>query len=95
MDKREMYIEDMKKQLDEWNTQLDHFENSIDEASETVKHEYQKNLANLQEYRDTIREGIKTIENSSEEAWQAAKQGISEATDRLEEGIKESLAELA
>jgi predicted nucleic acid-binding Zn-ribbon protein len=69
---REEYVEKMKSQLDEWNSDLDNLERKYHEASDETKRRLEPHLQKVREARDTTRAKIKELKDSGEASWDAA-----------------------
>ena len=74
---REQYVEETKKKLDEWNSQLDRAEKHLGEASDTGREKLQTELRSA---RETYAAAVSKLEEM--------KQAGGDATQRVEDEVE-------
>ena len=87
MTNRHEYIQNLKDKLDEWDADIDEFEERTQRAKADLKFELEDQLAALKTRRDVARQKLAEIMDGSEEAWQDIKQGVDEAWASMKEAI--------
>ena len=69
MSSREEYVQKMKAQLDQWNTEVAKWEEKSKSAQAGMKTEYEKQLESFRSRRDEAMYQIKLVQAASTEAW--------------------------
>ncbi len=87
MSKRDEYVEKLKHKLDDWNEDIDKLEAKSSHIKEEMKEKYKDELVVVRQHRDTVREKVKELTESSESAWHELKAGVEEAWHKLTEAI--------
>lgn len=90
MTTRHQYIEMLKNKLDEWDVEIDKFEESARKASADFKFELDDQLASLRLQRENAKLRLGEILDASEDAWVDIKQGADEAWSSLRQAIEKA-----
>jgi len=92
MTTRHEYIEKLKQKLDEWDADIDEFEDRAQAAKAELKFELEDQIKSLRLKRDIARLKLSEIKDASEEAWVDVKQGTEEAWNDLKNAIEKARA---
>lgn len=84
--KRDEYIENLKRQLDEMNARLDDWEKKADEASEQLKGKYEKEVSELREKSTAAKARLEELRDAGDERWDA----LVEETEHVKESLSRS-----
>jgi len=68
--KRDAYVEKLKAQLDEWNTDIDKLAAKAAHAEVNAKIEYQNQLDDLRAKRDDVRDKLLAVQQAGDGAWE-------------------------
>lgn len=71
MSKRDEYIDRMKKQLDELNTQLSELESKGEAAQAEFREKHKDQIAQVREHYDSALHKMAEIKSASEEKWES------------------------
>lgn len=71
MSKRDIYVEKMKKQLDELNAKLDELDNKRESASAEMRVKYDEKMAELRSHAKAAGAKMNEIKHASEDKWEA------------------------
>jgi len=91
---RDESVEQMKKQLDDWNTRIAEWEKRMNAAQADMKSRYQEQLDTLRRQREEGTSKLKQIQTSSEAAWGEMSKGFEEAWKHLADGFESAWSEL-
>ena len=84
---RDEYVQKLKAQLDQWNTEAKQWEAKAQEAQSHMKAEYEKQLAAVNARRDEALYQMKLVQNASTDAWQDMMRGADEAWKNMNEAF--------
>lgn len=87
MTNRHEYVQKLKDKLDEWDADIDEFEERTQRAKVDLKFELEDQLTSLKAKRDIARQKLAEIMDASEEAWQDVKHGVDDAWASMKEAI--------
>ena len=73
MSQRDVYIQKMKDQLDEWNTEIGHLEKKMHAASADAKAKYQERLNKARQMQKEAEKKLEELRTASEGAWEELK----------------------
>jgi len=90
MTTRHEYIEKLKVKLDEWDADIDEFEDKATKAKADLKFELEDQITLLRLKRDIASLKLSEIKDASEEAWEDVKQGTEEAWSNLKDAIEKA-----
>lgn len=88
---RDEYFAKMHAQLGVWQQKLDNLESSIQDAKESTKEEYSKQIQDLKTKIDTAEQKLDKAKSSSSSAWDDMKDGIQKSFDELKNGFDSAL----
>jgi hypothetical protein len=83
MTTREQYVTGLKKQLDEWNVDLERWTTKATEAQAELRERYRRELDVLEAQRELARYNLRLIEGASNDAWAELRVGAEDAWDRM------------
>jgi hypothetical protein len=69
MTRRDEYIEKLKRQLDEWNDDIDRLEAKLDELAEPARQRLEPYLAKARAGRDEAVRKLSELRAAGEESW--------------------------
>jgi uncharacterized protein YfiM (DUF2279 family) len=75
MKSREEYIDKFAAQLKEWSAKIDELESKANAAKVDVKSEYEKQIKQMKDKRDTAMQKLQELKGASTDAWDALKAG--------------------
>ena len=88
MDKKQVYQEKLKAQLDEWNAKIDVLKAKAAKAEAQSKADYQEAIEDLQKKRQAANDKLQELRSAGDEAWEDMKEGIEAAWSSLGAAIK-------
>ena len=90
MTSRHEYIDRLKDKLDEWDADIDEFEEHATKAKAELKLQLEDQITSLKLKRDIAKLKLSEIRDASEEAWEDIKTGAEEAWDDLKISIEKA-----
>jgi hypothetical protein len=87
MIKRDEYVAKLKKQLDQWNTEVSKWEGKAREAQSGVRVEYEKQLQALRSQRDQALEQMRRVQSATGDAWMDLMRGTDDAWAKMREAF--------
>lgn len=90
MTTRHEYIEILKQKLDEWEADIDKFEDLAEKTRTDLKFELEDQITSLKLKRDIAKLKLEEFRETGEEAWEELKAGAEEAWDDLKEAIEKA-----
>ncbi len=90
---REQYVEQMKKQLDEWNAKLAKWEQEVQKAQAGVKTQYEVQIRALEKQRDETIKRLNETRDSSQAAWVEVSKGFESAWTSMQSGLDKAWGE--
>ena len=90
---REQYVEQMKKQLDEWNAKLGQWEQEVQKAQSNVKVQYEAQIKALEKQRDEAVKRLNETRDASQAAWMEASKGAESAWKTMQASFDKAWAE--
>jgi len=70
---RDKYVATMKKQLDEWNAEMDVLEAKVQATKEDAREKYQEQLVALRAKRQEGEKKLEAIKSATEDSWEQLK----------------------
>jgi hypothetical protein len=90
---REQYVEQMKKQLDEWNAKLGKWEEEVQKAQAGVKTRYEAQIRTLEKQRDETVKRLNETRDASQAAWLEVSKGAEAAWKNMQSGFEKAWGE--
>ena len=90
MDRRDEYVERLKKQLDQWNGEVAKWEEKTRQAQAGMRTEYEKQLQAYRQQRDQALEHMRRIQSASGDAWMDLMRGADDAWSRMREAFEKA-----
>jgi hypothetical protein len=90
---RDEYVEKMKKQLDDWNGRLAHWEGEMQKAQAGLKVQFQSQLQYFQKQRDEMAKRMTDVQYSSQAAWGEMSRGLEEAWKTMSSSFERAWSE--
>ncbi len=87
MQKREEYIDMLAAQLKEWSAKIDELEAKARSATADMRTEYEKQIGQLKEKRDTAMLKFVELKGASGEAWDTLKAGAESAWTEMKNAV--------
>ena len=87
MSKRDEYIERMKQQLDEWNTDLDSLEAKLADATEPLKSKLEPQLSTARKGYADARKRLSEIRSAGEGSWEDLTDDVEHVWKTLRQSI--------
>jgi LmbE family N-acetylglucosaminyl deacetylase len=87
MGQRDEYVEKMKAQLDQWNTEIAKWEAKAKDVQAEGRAEYEKRLEALRAHREQAMYQMKLLQGAAGEAWLEMMRGTDEAWARMREAF--------
>ncbi len=92
-ERREEYVERIKRQLDEWNAGIDRLEKRAGELRAEARQRYEARVAALRAKRQELQGKLKEIQASGESAWDAVKASFEAARTEFKRAYEETESE--
>ena len=89
---RSEYIEQLKQNLDKWNTDLSELEAKARVARTDLRIDYEMQLEALRKHREEASEKLKELQASSEDAWKELSAGAEVAWSAMRDAIQKATA---
>lgn len=83
MSKRDEYVNQVKKRLDDWNADIGKLEKAYERAEEGARHRLKEQIKSLRHHREEAQEQVRRIEDATEEFWHEIAKGAEEAWKRM------------
>ncbi len=84
---RDEYVQKLKTQLDQWNSEITKWEEKTRSAQTKMKADYEKQLKALRSRRDEAMQQLRQVQAASSEAWMDMMRGADEAWARLRDAF--------
>ena len=84
---RDEYVQKLKTQLDEWNSEITKWEEKTRSAQTKMKADYEKQLKAFRSHRDEAMTQLRQVQSASGEAWMDTMRGADEAWARLRDAF--------
>jgi flagellar biosynthesis chaperone FliJ len=85
--KRDEYVEKMKQQLGEWNTDLDRLEAKVSEVAEPVRDKLEPQLSKVRDSYASARRKLREVREASEESWEDLTDDVEHVWKTLRQSI--------
>jgi hypothetical protein len=90
MKNRDEYVEKMKAQLDQWNSQMAAWEAATRGATAEAKIELEKQMGIMKSRADDLVFRMELMKGASAEAWQEIARGADEARKTMQEAFEKA-----
>ena len=90
MDNRDEYVEKLKAQLDQWNSQLATWDAATRDATADAKIELQKQMGIVKSRADDMVYRMELMKGASADAWQEIARGADEARKTMQEAFEKA-----
>ena len=90
MSKREIFVEKLKAQLDEWNAEVDRLESKTEVIDAHYRAQYRAVIQEIKGKAQQIERKLTVIRNSSTDAWEDLKAGVEGAWKDFEASLKQA-----
>ena len=90
---RDEYVENMKQQIDAWNDRIAQWEERIQKLDGDLRAQYQTQIESLRQQSDVATQKLRSLQQSSDAAWQHMSHGLEGAWKTLAESFEKSLQE--
>lgn len=90
---REQYMEQMKKQIDEWNVKLGQWAAEVQKAQASGKAHYEAQIAALERQRDEAIKRLNETRDASQAAWMEVSKGAEAAWKNMQSGFEKAWGE--
>lgn len=87
MEKRDLYIQKIKAQLDQYSAKIAGMHGKATEVNVDMKLEYLKQVEMLEGKRDGLKKKYEQISKSSESTWKDMKEGTENAWNELKDSV--------
>ena len=84
---RDEYVQKLKTQLDQWNSEITKWEEKTRSAQSKMKADYEKQLKTFRSRRDEAMTQLRQVQAASGEAWMDMMRGADEAWARLRDAF--------
>lgn len=89
---RNEYVEQLKKNLDDWNTQIAKWEEKARVAQADMRIDYEMQLEALRKQREEATAKLKELQATSEEAWKDLTAGADAAWAAMREAFDKAVS---
>ncbi len=90
IDKRALYAEKLKRNVDKWNVEINNFEAKVDQAKSEVQAEYRKHVEELKVQHRDLEAKMLDLQKTGKEAWADMKSGVDLARRTLGDSIEKA-----
>jgi len=90
MTTRNDFVENVKNQIDTWNTEITKLETTVEAAQADAKAKLQEQLEEMQQQREKAVATMQEMQHASEEAWDEMRKGSEDAWSALTEAFKKA-----
>jgi multidrug resistance efflux pump len=90
MSKRDEYVDKLKAQLDQWNTEVAKWEAKAQKAQANARIEYDKHLKEVRRQRDQALKQMKKVQAATGDAWVDLVRGADEAWAKMRESLEKA-----
>ena len=90
MSKRDEYVDKLKAQLDQWNTEVAKWEAKAQKTQASARIEYDKQLKEVRRQRDQALEQMKRVQAATGDAWVDLVRGADEAWAKMREALEKA-----
>jgi len=94
MSRRDDFVENLKRKLDGWNSELDKLEAKTDAIDAQSREHYRSTVQEVKEQIQQLEKKYLVLKNSTEDAWQDLKSGFELAWKEFETGAKSALKKI-
>jgi predicted chitinase len=91
--KKDAYVEKLKAQLDEWNTDIDNLAAKAAHAEAKAKIKYQNQLDDLRTSRDDVRDKLLAVQQAGDGAWEDLKESLENSWEILKMSFNKAKTE--
>ena len=90
MTNRDEYVEKLKAQLDQWNSQMATWEAATREATAEAKTELEKQVGIMRSRADDLVFRMELLKGASADAWQEIARGADEARKAMQDAFEKA-----
>lgn len=90
MNKRDLYIDKLKAQLDEWNAEVAKWEAKSRGAQADMRIEYDKQLETFRRHRDQALQQMHKVQAATGDAWIDLVRGADDAWAKMRESFEKA-----
>jgi len=94
MDNRDEYVEKLKAQLDQWNSQLAAWEAAARDATAEARIELEKQMGIMKSRADDLVFRMELLKGASADAWQEIARGADEARKAMQDAFEKARSHL-
>jgi septal ring factor EnvC (AmiA/AmiB activator) len=87
MERNDAYVAKLKKQLDEWNAELNQWQVKAQKSSADIRQIYEDQIASLTKQKDHLSDKLTQLQSSSTEAGGDLRRGVDESWLHLKEAF--------
>jgi len=88
MKNRDLYLEKVQAQLDEWDADIEKLKARANKASADAKLEYKSRIESLKHKREKAGDKLDELRSASDDAWEDLKIGLESAKNALGSSLK-------
>ncbi|HEU18598.1 MAG TPA: DUF2254 domain-containing protein [Deltaproteobacteria bacterium] len=89
---RKAFIDKLAAQLKQWDADIDKLEAKAEKAKAEAKADYQKQIEDLRDKKQTAKDKLDEVKQAGEEAWEELKSGAEEAFDTMKNAFQSAIA---
>ena len=90
MNNRDEYVEKMRAQLSQWNSQMARWEAATKEASAETRIELEKQMGIMKSRADDLVFRMELLKGASADAWQEIARGADEARKTMQDALEKA-----
>ena len=90
MEKREVYLEKIKAQIDQYGAKLDGMRSKATEVNADMKLEYLNQVEKLEGKRDGLKKKYQQLSKAGESSWEDLKVGTENAWNEFKESVEKA-----
>ena len=93
MESRDDYVQRLKTQLDQWNSEVSKWEQKTQEAQADMRSQYERQLEEFRKQRDQAMEQMRQVQNAAGDAWMNFIRGTDDAWARTREAYEKAFTQ--
>ena len=92
MNKKQIYEDKLKAQLNEWDAKIDVLKAKAEKAEASVKADYYKTMEELKKRRNSAKEKLGELQTAGDDVWEDLKDGVENAWSALGAAVKSAIS---
>lgn len=91
MDARTKFVEKLSADMVEWDNQIEHLQDKMEDADPTAREQYAKSIHELQQKRDQAADKLKNLSTADDNEWEEIKKGAEQIWEEMKTMLKDNI----